>query len=181
MQIRRAIAWERFMALIKEFHDKLLISLTDGKKLGAVKDVYLDRDMTRMVAVYLGKSGILNRKMLLIELPQVQLLGIDAWFISRSDVVLARDEVEGADGYVLAGDLRGRPIETEGGTKIGSVGDVIVDEKSNVVGFTLERLQVHGPLAESKAIARAAITALGDEYTPMVASLEQAEKLRFPQ
>ena len=57
---------------------------------------------------------------------------------------------------------------------------MIVDEKANVLGFTLERLQVQGPLAESKAIARAAITALGDEYTPMVASLEQAETLRLP-
>jgi uncharacterized protein YrrD len=168
------------MTLIKEFHKKLLISLTDGKKLGEIKDIYLDREMTRMVAVYVGKSGILNRKMLLIEFPEVQLLGIDAWFISGSDVVLARDEVEDADAYVLAGDLRGRPIETSGGTKIGSIGDVIVDEKANVLGFTLDKLQVQGPLAESKAIARAAITALGDEYTPMVASLEQAETLRLP-
>jgi sporulation protein YlmC with PRC-barrel domain len=110
------------MALIKDFHDKLLISVTDGKKLGEVKDVYLDPDVTRIVAVYLGKSGIINRKTLMIELPRVQLLGIDAWFISGSDTVIARDEVDGADAYVLAGDLRGREIQTEGGTKIGSVG-----------------------------------------------------------
>jgi sporulation protein YlmC with PRC-barrel domain len=165
------------MALIKDFHDKLLISVTDGKKLGEVKDVYLDPDITRIVAVYLGKSGIIKRKMLMIELSRVQLLGIDAWFISGSDTVIARDEVEGADAYVLAGDLRGREIQTEGGTKIGSVDDVIVDEKSKVVGFTLDRLQVQGPLAQSRVIARAAITSLGDKHTPMVASLEQAEKL----
>jgi uncharacterized protein YrrD len=168
------------MTLTKEFHNKWLISLADGKKLGEIKDIYLDHDLTRMVAVYLGKSGILNRKMLLIEFPEVQMLGIDAWLIARSDVVLARDEVEEATAYVLAGDLRGRPIETSGGTKIGSVGDVIVDEKANVVGFTLDKLQVQGPLAESRAIPRSAITALGDEYTPMVASLEHAEKLRLP-
>ena len=77
----------------------------------------------------------------------------------------------------FAGDLRGREIQTEGGTKIGSVGDVIVDEKSKVVGFTLDRLQVQGPLAESRVIARAAITSLGDKNTPMVASLEQAVEL----
>ena len=165
------------MALIKEFHDRLLISVTDGKKLGELKDVYLDRDITRMVAVYLGKSGIINRKTLMIELPRVQLFGVDAWFISGSDTVIARDEVAGAETYLLAGDLRGREIQTEGGTKIGSVGDVIVDEKSKVVGFTLDRLQVQGPLAESRVIARAAITSLGDKNTPMVASLEQAEKL----
>src|SRR5262245_12488405 len=165
------------MPLIKEFHDRLLISVTDGKKLGELKDVYLDRDVTSMVAVYLGKSGILNRKMLMIELPRVQLFGIDAWFISGSDTVIARDEVEGAESYLLAGDLRGREIQTEGGTKIGTVGDVIVDEKSKVVGFTLDRLQVQGPLAQSRMIARAAITSVGDKHTPMIVSLEQAEKL----
>lgn len=165
------------MALTKEFHDRLLISVTDGKKLGELKDVYLDRDATRMVAVYLGKSGIINRKTLMIELPRVQLFGVDAWFISGSDTVIARNEVSGVETYLLAGDLRGREIQTEGGTKIGSVGDVIVDEKSKVVGFTLDRLQVQGPLAQSRVIARAAITSLGDKNTPMVALLEQAEKL----
>jgi sporulation protein YlmC with PRC-barrel domain len=166
------------MALIKTFHNRLLISVTDGKKLGEVKDIYLDRDVTRMVAVYLGKSGIINRKMLMIELHRVQLFGIDAWFISGSDTVIARDEVAGSESYVLAGDLRGREIQTEGGTKIGSVGDVIVNEKSQVLGFTLDRLQIQGPLAESRVIARAAITSLGDRNTPMVGSLEQAEKLQ---
>jgi sporulation protein YlmC with PRC-barrel domain len=169
------------MAVIKEFQDKLLISVTDGKKLGEVKDVYLDRDATRMAAIYLGKSGIINRKTLIIELTRVQLFGIDAWFISGSDTVIARDDVEGADAYVLAGDLRGREIQTEGGTRIGSVGDVIVDEKSRVLGFTLDRLQVQGPLAESRKIARGAITSLGDKHAPMVASLDQAEKLPLSQ
>ena len=39
------------MAATKDYADKLLVSLTDGKKLGEVKDIYCDSEITKLVAV----------------------------------------------------------------------------------------------------------------------------------
>ena len=71
-------------------------------------------------------------------------------------------------------------MQTDGGTKIGSVSDILIDAQNNVIGFSLGKIQVQGPIAEAKAIARAAVTDLGSENSPMIVVLEQAEKLKVP-
>lgn len=162
------------MRKTKEFQGKLLISITDGKNLGEVKDIYLDKDCTEVVAVYLGKTGLISRKAQLIHIDQIRLFGVDAWLVNGSDKVTNKDEVAGADQFLLADDLRGRMIQTDGQTKIGTVGDFLVDEKLKVLGFALDKVHVEGPIANAKAIARAAVTSVGD---PLIAALEQAERL----
>lgn len=168
------------MATAKEYAEKILISVTDGKQLGEVKDVYFDPEVSKAVAAHLGKSGLINRKSLLVELSHVKLFGLDAWLVDGSDIVIAKDDVQGAERYILGDSLRGRDIQTDGGTKIGTIGDVIVDEQHNVLGFALSKVQVQGPVSDAKAIARAAITNLGTEKEPMIAVLEQAERLKVP-
>ena len=165
------------MTATKEFQGKLLISVTDGKKLGEVKDIYLDKDATKITAVYLGKEGIINRRALLLDINKVQLLGVDAWLINGSDTVQNKDDLEGSADFLLADDLRGRDIQTDGGTKIGTVGDVIVDSSLKVIGFALSKISAEGPIAERRSIARAAIAALGSSEHPMITVLEQAERM----
>jgi len=164
------------MQKTKEFQGKLLISITDGKSLGEIKDVYLDKDCGEVIAVYLGKTGLISREAQLIHIDQIRLFGIDAWLVNGSDKVVTQEEVEGADQFILAGDLRGRLIQTDGMTRIGTVGDILVDGKLKVLGFAFDKLHVEGPIAETKSIARAAVTSLTD---PMIAVLEQAEKLKI--
>lgn len=166
------------MAATKEYAGKILISVTDGKHLGEVKDVYFDPEVTKVTAAHLGKSGIINRKSLLVELSHVKLLGLDAWLVDGSDIVIAKDDVQGAESYVMGDALRGREIETDGGTKIGTLGDILVDAQNAVVGFALSKVHVQGPLAEAKAIARSAITNLGSDKEPMITILAQAEQLK---
>lgn len=166
------------MQKLKDFQGKLLISVTDGKNLGEVKDLYLDKNGAEVFAVYLGKTGLISRKTNILSIEQIRLLGVDAWLVNGSDKVMVKDEVKEAEDYLLADDLRGRLIQTDGETKIGTIGDVIVNSKLKVIGFTLDKIHVEGPLSEAKCIARAAITSLGDGDTPMTAVLEQAERLK---
>lgn len=166
------------MATTKEYAGKILVSVTDGKNLGEVKDVYFDPEVTKVTAAHLGKSGLINRKSLLVELTHVKLFGLDAWLVDGSDVVIAKDDVQGAETYILGDALRGRDIQTDGGTKLGTIGDILIDTQNNVVGFTLSKVNVEGPIAAAKAIARAAISNLGSEKDPMIAILEKAEILK---
>jgi sporulation protein YlmC with PRC-barrel domain len=159
---------------------RLLISNTDGKNLGEVRGVYLDRNVERGIAVFLGKTGLISRKENLIDLKRVRLFGVDAWLLDGSDVVVSKEDFHLGEELILAETLQGREIRTDGGTRIGTVEDVLVDEKFAVLGFSLGKIFVQGPLAEAGAIARGAITSLGDKSSPMIASLEQAEKLVLP-
>jgi sporulation protein YlmC with PRC-barrel domain len=168
------------MITSREHSNKPIISITDGKKLGEVKDLYLDQDMRQVAAVFLGKEGLISRKTLVIARSAVQVYGIDAWLVSGSDTVMGPDDIPESGTFTLVGELRGRELQTEGGTKIGVIDHVILDKEARVLGFGLGKVYAQGPLAERKFIAREAILNLGNMKEPMTINLAQAESLALP-
>ncbi len=164
-----------------QHQSKLLISITNGKKLGEVKDLYFDRDLTKVTAVLTGsEGGLFSRESLVITRPDIQVYGEDAWLIAGVDTVVRLENVADVDTFVTLSDLRGREIQTEGGTMIGTVGDVLLDVEARVRGFTLQKVYVQeGPLAEQKNIARSAIVEVGSKDTPMLTVLAQAEAVHI--
>ncbi|MBN2100225.1 MAG: PRC-barrel domain-containing protein [Dehalococcoidia bacterium] len=163
------------MATVKEYTNKPVISTSDGRKLGKIKDLYLDPRLTKVTAVYLGGSGVLRRRKLMIERDRVQTCGVDAWLVARADVVVGPGDIAGSRDFVPARQLHGRQIVSEGGTEIATVDDVVLDGECRVKGFTLGKIPASGPLAERKAIALEALTSLGSKTSPMVTTLAQAE------
>lgn len=163
------------MITAKDLNSKSIISIADGKVLGEVKDVYLDADMRQVVGVYLGTEGIIRRKDKMIERSAVQVVGVDVWLVSGSDVVMDKDSLPDAASYTQVGNLRGREIQTDGGTKLGVIDDVLLDDNTSVLGFSLGKVFAQGPLAERKAVIRDAITNLGSKDAPMIADLALAE------
>ena len=171
---------EAHMITSKEHSNKAIISITDGKKLGEVKDLYLDQDMRRVAAVFLGKEGLINRKTLVIARSAVQVYGIDVWLVSGPDTTIGAENIPELGTFTLVGELRGREIQTEGGTKIGVIDSVILDNEAHVLGFGLGKVYSQGPLAERKTIGRKAILNLGNTKDPMTINLAQAESLTLP-
>ena len=161
----------------KEHQNKWLVSITDGKKVGEIKDLYLDKELTKVVAVLAGKEGFIQRKKLVVERTQIQVYGEDVWLVASSEVVMDLETVPDADSYVLLSELRGREVHTEGGTKVGTVEDVLLDRDAHVLGIALGKVYVQGPLAERKAIARGAISKWGSKDVPMTIVMAQAEVL----
>jgi uncharacterized protein YrrD len=165
------------MITSKEHSNKPLISITDGKKLGEIKGLYLDADMRQVAGVFLGTEGILKRKAQAVVRNDVQVYGIDAWLVAGSDKVMVLENIPDSAGFVLVSDLHGREVQTEGGTKLGVVEDVVLDNEARVLGFTLGKVYADGPLAEKKHVVREAITDLGSKEKPMTVILAQAESL----
>lgn len=168
------------MITSKELSNKPLISITDGKKLGEIKGLYLGLDMRQMAGIFLGTEGFINRKVLAIPRSAVQVYGIDVWLVSGPDKVTALEDLPDSATYTLVSDLRGREVQTEGGTKLAIVEDVLLDSEARVLGFTLGKVYAEGPLADRKIIVREAITDLGSEDKPMTVILAQAESLTIP-
>ncbi len=142
------------MITSKDHSNKALVSMTDGKNLGEIKGLYLDRDMRQVMGIFLGTEGLINRKTKAIAQSAVKVQGIDVWLVSGPDVVMELEDIPDSATFILAGDLRGREIQTEGGTKIGVVDDILLDGEAHVLGFTLGKVYAEGPLAERKYIVR---------------------------
>ncbi len=167
------------MTQAKELTKKPLYRLSDGKKLGDIKDLYLDGEAKRIAAVYLGKEGVFTRKVLIVLQDQVRVMGVDAWLTAGGSEVEDLKQLGGGEAFILAGDLRGREMATARETKIGTVGDVELDEDGYVTGFTLGKVHIQGPVAKRGMVPRATVSSLGDGDSPMVVDLEAAEASAF--
>ena len=164
------------MRLGKDLIGKPIYSMTDGRLLGSVKDVYLDKDLEMLNGIYLGSEGLIKRKALVISRRNVMVFGIDAILAKSSDVVTDDEEAEEVEHWLRREDLQKREIDTPGGTKVGSIGDILLDEEARVVGFSLGKVFVEGPVAESRRILKGAIIDTGRDDGVMTVDLSKAEQ-----
>jgi sporulation protein YlmC with PRC-barrel domain len=153
-----------------------VFGITDGRKLGQVKDLYLDDDLTSVVGIYLGREGLLRPTPLFIERADVALFGVDVVLTKQAATVYEGDQAPEPPGWLRLAELQGRPIQTPGGTKIGRVADVALDEEGRVTGFSLTGLSVKGPVAEAEAVARKALVDVGTADGVMTIDLAEAER-----
>ena len=161
----------------------------DGRRLGEVRDLYLDDGLTAVVGIFLGREGLLRPTRLFVESDDIALYGIDAVLARSTFTVREGDEAPEPPGWLRLDELRGREVRTPGGTRIGRVGDIVLDEEARITGFSLSNLSVKGPLAEADAVARRALVDVEDEDGVMTMDLAEAEQaivdvdpgLLFPQ
>ncbi|MGD2078500.1 MAG: PRC-barrel domain-containing protein [Chloroflexota bacterium] len=160
----------------KELIGKPIYGQTDGRQIGSVKDLFVDLDLKLLKGIYLGREGLINRKVQFIAREDVTIFGIDAVLTSGSDVATDNSQEPKADMWLRRDNLIGREVETAGGTKVGTVGDLLFDEQAAVAGVTLSRVHVAGPIAEMKQVLRPAITEAGGREGVMIVDLPLAEK-----
>jgi len=164
------------MRVTHEIMNIPVISANDGQEVGQVKGFYVDQNLTHVLAISLGSEGLFSRKETLIMWPDVVTFGQDAILIKDSDCVMEANEVDNFDDFVEQDEIKGRAVDTPGGTKIGRVGDFILDEKAMIAGFALSQIYVSGPIAANHAVNRKAVVDVGDEDGVMTIDLSEAEK-----
>ena len=165
---------------------KSIVSLTDGRVLGSVKELYLDRNLEFLTGIQvnsgegffnkLGSEGLFERKVEWIRREDVAVFGIDAILVKASEAVTAEERPPEAEEWLYRGALRGRKVDTPGGTKIGTIGDIIVDQHGCILGFLLSQIFVQGPVATARAIAREVLVDTGNEDGVMTIDLSKAEQ-----
>jgi uncharacterized protein YrrD len=151
------------MLLARDFIGKPVISVDKGKQLGTVKDLFVDADLRAVVGVYLGTEGLFSRKGMCVDRENVLVYGVDAVLVRRSDAVVDATLACESAMWLRRDQFHGQQLATAGGTKVGVVDDLILDEEMHVAGLLLGRVFVQGPVATNRAVARAAIVALGKE------------------
>jgi sporulation protein YlmC with PRC-barrel domain len=159
----------------KDLNGKLIISISDGRQIGQVKDLYLDADLNSLTGIYIGSEGLLRRKSLLIPRESVVVFGIDAVLVKNSEVVKDSQEFTEAEQWVRLSKLKGREIDTPGGTKVGTVGDIIIGEEGNITGLALSKVAVEGPIAERGMVDRSTLIDAGSIDGVITIDLTKAE------
>ena len=164
------------MRLGKELIGKPIYSMTDGRQLGNVKDIYLDLELELLNGIFLGHEGLFNRKARVIVRENIAVFGYDAVLVTDSDVETDNNDTPEVELWLRRETFQGRDIETPGGTKVGTVGDILFDEKARVVGFSLARVFVAGPVAEKRVVLKGAVADAGGKDGIVTVDLAKAEK-----
>ncbi len=163
------------MRLGKDLLNKPIYSVLDGRNLGTVKDIYLDNDLTAITGIFIGQEGMIRRKTYLIPRAGVIVFGIDAILTKNPDVVAEESATEAAADWVRLSKLRGREVDTPNGTKVATIGDIVIGETGEIAGFTLAKVHVDGPIADKGAIARTTLIDTGHADGVMTIDLTKAE------
>ena len=128
-----------------------------------------------MAGVYLGPEGFLSRKSLQIRRSDVLVFGADAILARHSNVVGESTKTTESAKWVRRDRLYGWRVATPGGTRVGTVGDVLVSDDIRVVGFSLSSVQVEGPVEEKQTIPRESVLATDFENSLFTIGLTKAE------
>lgn len=163
------------MRLGKDLINKPIYSVDEGKLLGKVQDLYLDATFEVLLGLYLGSQGLVRRKSELIRAGDVVVFGTDAVLVHHGDVITDDSALPAAKGWMRRDKLTGREADTPGGTRLGVIGDIIVDSAGRVTGFALSKAYVEGPLAEKRVISRSVIIDTGQEDGRMTVDLAKLE------
>lgn len=166
------------MRLGKDLIGKPIISVTDGRLLGTVKDLYLNDQLYWLTGIHIGTEGLLKRKNYLIPRDSVVVFGIDAVLVKNADVVTEGKELVESETWPRLSKLKGRDVDTPGGTKVGTVGDIIIGEEGHITGFALAKVFVEGPIAEQGQVPRDALIDTGHEDGVMTIDLPKVERLQ---
>ena len=165
------------MFLGKDIIGNPVITVNDGRSIGRVKDIYLSADCKSVAGIYLGTEGLFSRKSFLVKREDITTIGQDAILVKHADVIHEEGNLaETEETWLRRDELQGRPIDTSGGTKVGKIGDVLVNEEGQVLGFSLSHVYVTGPIAENRSVAIHTVQDVGNEDGAMTIDLQRAEK-----
>ena len=164
------------MRLSKDLIGKSVVTISDGRIVGDVKDVYMNAEMTMLAGVNLGKTGkLFRRKAVIVPIENVVVFGVDVILIKSDEAVTDSKELEVSAEWVLLDEVEGREIDTPGGTKVGQIGDLVLDEDGNIMAFALARVYVEGPLSDERVVYRDSVIDSGSKDGAMTIDLNKAE------
>lgn len=168
------------MQLGKRYLDKPILSITDARIIGVIKDLYLDRNLERVTGIYLGSEGFFSKKTKYIRHENVYLYGRDVILVIAPDVIAtAAEKAQEFKSWIRRDQLKGRQVYSPSETRIGKIGDVILDKRGQVLGFELAETYITGPVAENQAIKRDVMVESGDSNQPMIVDLIKAEQQKW--
>ena len=121
------------MYRLSEMIGKTVVSVDSGEKLGTISDALLEPGEVRLIGLVVG-HGMLGKEHVL-PLEDVQTVGRDTVLArTHEHLIDPRDWRAREIQATRTSTLRGRPVVSGGGDRLGQVTDLLVDEHTGAFG-----------------------------------------------
>jgi uncharacterized protein YrrD len=147
---------------MKDLHGMSIVDVRDGKKLGQADEVVISPDDGRVLGFVMKTGGLLRNGESIVEIDDVRAIGRDAITVEGDEVAHTSEAATEAFSQARSGGraLPGRKVVTQGGTLVGQVDDIAIDED----GRRVTALLLGGGLLEqSDALAADRIVSVGPD------------------
>jgi uncharacterized protein YrrD len=142
---------------------KLIVSIANGEIVGKVRDVLIDPNSLEIAALVLP-AKLFRRQAMIIPRSVVHLFGKDVILVKSNETMARDDSLEHVASLIaVSAQMKGRPVATERGVRLGLMDDVIVDAQGKVTGYHLSKVYVSGSLARTQEVPLSAVRSMGPD------------------
>ena len=162
-------------SLTQELDGVPIISVTNGRIVAWLADVLVDPDTCQVAALVTSTAGPPALGVQAIPIGEVLVWGPDAVLVNRADVIIPGRHLPGSERWLsVAKQLKQCEVVGTDGTRIGELGDVVIDSRGQIVGYDLAQVFVEGPVAYSRQVpARATYALKRDRLVVDMAGIER--------
>jgi len=148
----------------EELIENPVISMTNGEAIAKVEDVQVDPNSLSIAAAITSTGGLLSRETEAVPADRVEVWGQDAILAKEPDVLVNAEELDDRDRWLSVSDeIRGYEVIAEDGTRIGKVGDVMMDGQGQIMGYEMADVAIEGRVAVANWIDVKATRSLGPD------------------
>lgn len=148
----------------KAFVGNPVIGITNGEEIAKLEDLWVDPDTLKAAAVITSKSTLLSRDIEAIPADQVEVWGQDAILAKQTDVIIKEEDLDDRERWLsVSDDIRGYEVVAEDGTRIGTLGDLVLDNQGQIMGYEMSEVATEGRVAVANWIDVKATRSLGPD------------------
>jgi uncharacterized protein YrrD len=126
------------MRKANELIGKSIVHQASGERLGSVRDLVFEPDASKVAAI-LVDGGNLFREARVINWGAVASIGDVVMVTGDAPVQRASDAPEVSDELRQDAQISGTAIVSETGERIGTVGDLFIDDAGSVIGYEIKQ------------------------------------------
>ncbi|MBN1934395.1 MAG: PRC-barrel domain-containing protein [Anaerolineae bacterium] len=139
-----------------------IITMNLGENIGKVKDVLIDPTKLELAALVLPSKAF-SKDTMVVPCTVIHVFGRDVILVKSNEAMVRDNTLHGVASLLSTSKLKGRPIATEKGVKVGILNDIIIDGVGQIVGYDLARVFVKGPVAQSKRVPTRITRSIGPD------------------
>jgi uncharacterized protein YrrD len=148
----------------QDFIGKTIINVEDGRRIGSVSDILIDRETLEVAAIELSRGNLFNRETSAIRAEDIQVWGEDVILVRSGDSVTGSENIPQREKWLKVSEhIRGRYVVSVDGTRIGQVNGLMLDQRGRILAYELNQVFIDGPLNRSKRISADATHSLGQD------------------